>query len=712
MRRVVALIAGVVVAVVGLPSAASAGGPGRGEVATVTGELQRLAVDLLDGSALEIAVVVPERGHAVRVQSADVVDVATGSVVEVEVIEDAAAAQDVVAVDGGVQVEEVDVLSAPEVDVRTMDLDAAGLAAAVDGGTRPVAVATGRFTGQAASGVTTSTLSSDITNSVSPYWSESTGGRLSFSVARSGDLGTYGNGPSSSAGCTTTFILAVLDWATNGLRAWEIGDPYHVVLYTPQTACGFAGVAHVSDGGTAWINGASNRWQTIAHELGHTLTLGHSDTLVNCAGQAQDGAYELCKHGEYGDAYDVMGTGVGGPGLLSGAQLDGLGLVPANAMVTVTDSRKVTLAPVGGMTGQRFLRFSTGGATYYVEYRAKVGRDGDLGTTRRGCPSGYSGCTQTVYQPGVIVRRVDHFGDGESTYLLDADTSAGWFALDAGETFRTADFAVTVKVVSTSSTAATVAVTTSDVAPVTPYAQLIATPDVTGNRVGDLFAVDQANRLYLFGGIGGGRVALAKVYDTDWSGRKLYAPGDWNGDARADLVSVDGAGDLWLHAGTGAGGLRDPGQIGFGWTGYRIVPAGDMNGDRKNDLLAIDSAGRLWLYPGTGVGTFGRRIQVGNGWKGFELYAAGDANRDGRNDILSIDSKGRLYYYAGIGGGYFATRRQVGHGWTGFAFASGADLNTDGYGDLVGRDRSGRLWFYAGRFGGTFAKALQIGAGW
>ena len=65
MRRVVALIAGVVVVVVGLPSAASAGGAGRVEAtATVTGELQRLAVDLLDGSGLEIAVVVPERGLA------------------------------------------------------------------------------------------------------------------------------------------------------------------------------------------------------------------------------------------------------------------------------------------------------------------------------------------------------------------------------------------------------------------------------------------------------------------------------------------------------------------------------------------------------------------------------------------------------------------------------------------------------------------------
>ena len=248
--------------------------------------------------------------------------------------------------------------------------------------------------------------------------------------------------------------------------------------------------------------------------------------------------------------------------------------------------------------------------------------------------------------------------------------------------------------------------------PVLPARQIVASADLDGNRLGDLLAVDQNGRMFVYGGQGGGRVALTKALGSGWSSLGVFAPGDWNGDRRADVVATDQAGNLYLYPGDGAGGLGTSRRIGYGWTGFRIVPAGDVSGDGRADLLAIDPAGRLWLYPGTGTGTFGRRIAAGYGWRGFELYAAGDANRDGRNDILSIDSSGRLWYYAGRGGGSFATRKQVGHGWSGFAFASGADLNGDGYGDLVGRDRSGNLWFYGGRLGGTFATRVQIGSGW
>lgn len=714
MRRAVALITGLVVLAVGLPTAAAAEGTDpAGSTDTVAGELQRLAVDMLDGSAVELTVVVPTDGEAVRVQAEDVADVPTGSVVEVEVDTDDEAAQDVRTVDGGVAVEDLDVVSTPAdaVDVRTQDFEAAGLAAAVEGGTRPVAVLTGRFTGQAASSVTAGVLATDIASSVDPYWSQSTGGQVRFAVQRSADVGSYGAPPATTAQCTVNLILDVLDWATRAISAWEMGNPYHVVLYTPRvSACGFAGVGHVSDGGAAWINGANNRWQTIAHELGHTLTLGHSDTLVQCP--AQDGTYATCRHGEYGDAYDIMGTSTGGAGLLSGAHLDALGLVPLNSMTTVTESQQTRLAPVGGATGTRFLRFTAAGATYYVEYRAAVGRDSDLGVSRGGCPLGVSGCTPVLYQPGVVVRRVEYIADGEPTYLLDADTSSGWFALDAGETFRTADMSVAVTVTSSDLSGATVVVEMVDTTPQAPFLQIVASPDVTGNRIGDVFAVDQAGRLFLYGGIGGGRVTLSRVYGTGWDALRLFAPGDWNGDGRADLVGADAAGDLWLYPGAGSGAFGAKSKIGNGWNGFRIVPGGDMNGDRRADLLAIDPDERLWLYPGNGLGSFSRRIQVGNGWGGFDLFAAGDANRDGRNDILSIDASGRLWYYAGRGGGYFAMRKQVGNGWLGFGFASGADLNADGYGDLVGRDPNGVLWFYAGRYGGTFAMRQQIGVGW
>jgi len=704
MRRCVALTAVVGMLVVGLPAVAVADA-----TETVEGELQRLAIERLDGTGLEIALVVSEDGEAVRVDAEAVEHVETGATVAAEVIPDQEAAEDVVSDDGGVEVADVDVLAAPD-QPAAGDLATAGLAAAAAAGSRPVGVVTGTFTGLGNPTVSAATIAADIAGYVSPFWSDSTGGAISFTVTTTGSAGTYGGAPST---CDTTFILAVLDWSAKAVGMHPtFAQRRHTVLYTPKLAtCGFAGVAHVGDGGSAWINGTSNRWPTIAHELGHTLTLRHSDSRVLCPGQ--DGTFAQCHHGEYGDAYDVMGSASSGAaGPLSGAQLDALGLVPAGAMTTTTGGQ-VTLAPVGGLSGLRFLKFTAGGATYYVEYRAAVGRDADLGSTRRGCPQGVSGCSSTVvYQPGVLVRRVDAVGAGDPTYLLDADPSGGWFALRAGQTFTTADLSTTVRVVSTSAAGAVLSVAVVDTTPKTPFDQIVASPDLTGNRYGDVLTVDRAGRLFLFGGKGGGKVALAQVLGTGWGAMRVYAPGDWNGDRRSDLVATDAKGDLWLYPGNGKGGIGTRKQIGHGWNGYRIVPAGDMNGDGAADLLAIDPQHRLWLYPGDGKGGFRKRLQVGQGWKGYELYAAGDANRDGRRDILSIDTAGRLWYYAGRGGGHFAARKQVGRGWTGYAFASGADLDADGYSDLLGRDQDGRLWFYPGRNGGTFGTKTQVAKGW
>lgn len=250
------------------------------------------------------------------------------------------------------------------------------------------------------------------------------------------------------------------------------------------------------------------------------------------------------------------------------------------------------------------------------------------------------------------------------------------------------------------------------VLPIAPYAQMVASPDVSGDGAADVVVVDSVGRLHTYPGTGAGRVGTVRSFGTGWGALTVHAPGDWDADGRGDLVAADRSGDLWLYPGTGSGSFGARSKIGFGWTGYRIVPAGDVNGDRVMDLLAIDAAGTLWLYPGAGGGAFGRRIQVGNGWGEFQLHAAGDMNRDGRVDVLGIDAGGYLWFYGGRGGGYFTTRIRVGNGWNGFGFASGGDFDRNGVNDLVGRAPDGTVWFYPGQAGGAFGKRTQIASGW
>lgn len=723
-RRLIAVLSTAVLAATALPgtfpsAAAAAGASGADQAATVVGEVERFTLELRDRTTLDLTVVRTEDGGAVAVDEAALADVASGTVVEADLVD---------LPDPGAAVTDADAVAqvaAVEVVATTHAAEAAADAAFAEIRTadRPVYMMTSRIGAQASDAVTPSVLRTELVERVAPYWDDSTDGAVRFTEGAAFEADAY-TGWGSTADCGLDKVVAFLDWsvaqAGTGPVVWT---GRHTVVYTPAlAACPFEGIANVADGGAAWINGADGefRWYTMAHELGHTLTLGHSSSRVHCDGGRADGTELQCDGTEYGDAYDVMGVAYQteptlNAGPVSGAHLDTMGLLDTTNTTFAAAGAVVTLAPVGSGAGKRFVHFSTGGATYYVEHRAATGRDTDLATSRAGCP--FSPCTVTRFEPGVIVRRVDETGLGADTYLLDAaveDPASSptdpYFVVEPGRSFVTADGRIRVTVTSASASGATVNLVNAQ-APTTPFRSLVASPDLTGDRVGDLLGVDGDGVLFLYPGRGDGRVASPTKFAGGWDVYEVHAPGDWNGDGRGDLVAVDAAGKLWLYPGNGRGGFLARSQIGQGWTTFRIVPAGDMNADGRTDLLAIDSSHRLWLYPGDGRGGFRPRIQVGNGWNGYDLYAAGDANGDGRADILSVDAAGQLFYYAGRGGGYFSGRVKAGYGWTGYEFASGADFNRDGRADLMGRDSNGRLWFYAGRGPGRFAMKVLVGQG-
>ncbi len=456
LARLLSALATVLVVLAG-PGAAHAVAVDSSTV--VVGQVQRWVVETIDGSDADFTAIAPPGAPAIRVDAAALADVPTGDWASVELGAISAGNQDVTTADGG-----ADVLVVAPVDQPAQAAIAADamIAASAPIGSlhRSAAVLTATLPGQTSDGITVPTLASDLNGAVSSYWSDSTGGLVTFTAGNQVAAGVYSSWGDLST-CTTAQVLGFLSWtATQGGVAPTVNTGRHSITYTPTFgSCGFAGVANLSDGGSAWVNGlqvTSARVGTMEHELGHTLGLGHSNTRVGCP-SGSDGSAAQCTDFEYGDAYDVMGVALNGDGPLSGAQLDVLGLLTPASTVDVTGGADVTLAPVGGLTGSRFLRFVTGGATYVVEYRGAVGRDANLATSRRGCPTGLTPCSYARFVPGVVVHRLDSTTAQGKPVLLQV-APGPTFALQPLSSFTTADGAYSITVDSTSAQGARVIV--------------------------------------------------------------------------------------------------------------------------------------------------------------------------------------------------------------------------------------------------------------
>nr|WP_297429054.1 hypothetical protein [uncultured Actinotalea sp.] len=455
MTLLSAALLGPLALVPALPAGASAGSSGA--VETVEGRLERLVVDTFDGRDIQLSVVVADDGGVTRVRTDDLVGAETGSVVAVETTAAALAVEagaPVTDADGGVPALDVGVIAAPAEEGAEPSGDGApvGLAAAIAPGTRTVHVGTAGIAGlvpSSAASYSADTLAAWLTGYVAPYWSDSTGGAVSFMTGQRRAFGDFTQW-NAAQGCSSDNILRFLAWVGGQVGATGGNGAQHAMVSTQRVAaCGFAGVAHLAQGGSGWINGTVNHPDHVfAHELGHTLTLEHSNTRVDCE-NGPDGPSSACRDAAYGDAYDVMGVVARGvPGLVSMAHLDQLGVAPG-AVLDVTGPTTVTLGAVGSGAGVRGLRFATGTTTYVVEHRGATGRDTDLATVRAGCATGLASCDYRRFTPGVVVRRVDR-GDGQ-TYLLETAPTSRDFSFDGGQAFTSADgsFSFTVLSVAT-----------------------------------------------------------------------------------------------------------------------------------------------------------------------------------------------------------------------------------------------------------------------
>lgn len=265
----------------------------------------------------------------------------------------------------------------------------------------------------------------------------------------------------------------------------------HLLVLAPQecepyVGLGLGSVGSLHSGGVTWASyDAASGAETVAHEFGHNLGLGHSNVHY-CAGQRVESVPGTngCYDEEYDDAYDLMGASFTFNGQ-SNAQIpalnvthkERLGSLGSADLVSVKRSgsfgstvKSYTLNPASATSGLRGLRVTDPATNevYFVEYRSGTGIDaGALYTL------GFSG--QLV--PGVRVLRLR--GDASSA-VLTAPATAGLpgvrpFAVAAGRSLALPSGALRITVNSAGSTAnVTVSLGTG---PVAPKVSRISGPD-------------------------------------------------------------------------------------------------------------------------------------------------------------------------------------------------------------------------------------------
>ncbi|TAL42160.1 MAG: hypothetical protein EPN91_09110, partial [Salinibacterium sp.] len=253
------------------------------------------------------------------------------------------------------------------------------------------------------SGQSVANIQADVA-AANSYWLSQSDGKVGFEFV--GATAWYKSAYSCDVSNATNFTNLLNEARTKAIA--QIGytntSNAHLVLIFPHASnCGSAvGLGtvggSVNSGGGLWVVGSGhfgateypNEYHTLAHELGHNLSLGHADWLDCSSATPSPGRYSTngCTINEYGDSADVMGSGDGtdAAGSLSSPQAIRSGMWSASSYaIAPVGTTPYVLQPLSSAAGLRSVVVEgTNGVNYFIEYRDTAGIDAPYATY--GCP--------------------------------------------------------------------------------------------------------------------------------------------------------------------------------------------------------------------------------------------------------------------------------------------------------------------------------------
>jgi hypothetical protein len=137
-------------------------------------------------------------------------------------------------------------------------------------------------------------------DSVSAYYDEATYGQIRLS----GTVFGWVTIPYDRTNCVDDFsawgAAAKQQLAASGI---DLAQFQKFVFAWPRADCGWSGLG---GGANAYLNGTI-AFRTFAHEIGHTFSLSHANSMACTDGGVRIALSSTCTRSEYGDPFDVMG---------------------------------------------------------------------------------------------------------------------------------------------------------------------------------------------------------------------------------------------------------------------------------------------------------------------------------------------------------------------------------------------------------------------